>query len=263
MDLKNILKNAQKNKYAVGQFNFSTLEQLRAILSAAGKLKTPVILAVSEGELGYLGLEETVALAAISNKKYGGWGFLNLDHGKDAGLIKKAVDYGFSAVHFDGSALPLEKNIKYVKNIVQYAHKRNVLVEGELEEIGGKNRTSLCQVKRFVGETKIDSLALAMGNKHGYYINVRLNFDRLKEIQKAVKCFLVLHGGSGVPNKQIKKAVNLGITKVNINTELRIAWKNSLKNSLRSKEIKPYNIMSDVQNIIQKKVEEKIKLFNI
>lgn len=258
--LKEVLKRAQENKCAIGQFNFSTLEQLRGILGGAKKLNAPIILGTSEGELSYLGLEEVVALVEISKVKYGIQAFLNLDHGKDLDLIKRCVDYGFSAVHFDGSDLPLEKNVEYAKKVVQYAHKKGVLVEGELEGIGKKKRYSLNETKEFVKRTGVDSLAIAIGSVHGLK-KVKLDFERLKEIRGEVNQFLVLHGGSGVPNSQIKEAVKLGIVKININTELRIAWKESLLKILKKKEIKPYNIMPFVEKAIQKKVEEKIKLF--
>ncbi len=257
--MKKALKKAQKGKYAIGQFNFSTLVQLRAILDAAKKLKAPVILGTSQGELKYLGLEEVIALVEISKNKYGLKVFLNLDHGSDLKLIKKCVDYGFSAVHFDGSSLPLEKNTEYAKTIVQYAHKRGVLVEGELDAIGGKGLTSLIEAKRFVKETGVDSLAVAIGNVHGIK-KVKLDLSRLKDICK-VKAFIVLHGGSGISGDQIKKAIKLGVVKINVNTELRIAWKEGLKKALKGGEIKPYKIMPFVQEAIQKKVEEKIKLF--
>ena len=274
--LKKVLKDAQKRKYAIGQFNFSTIEQLRGILEAAKKTKTPVILGTSEGELNYLGLEEVVALVEISKVKYGVSAFLNLDHGKDIDIIKRAVDYGFSAVHFDGSNLPLEKNIKYVKRIVGYAHKKGVLVEGELGYIGGESKThkkkakiekkdltSLKQVERFVKETKVDSLAIAIGNIHGTYAGMpKLDFERLKEINNRTTAFLVLHGGSGISKTEVKKAIKFGIVKVNINTELRAAWKKTLKTILETQEIKPYKILPQVQGAVQKKVEEKIILFN-
>jgi len=258
MTLKNYLKKAEKEKWAIGQFNFSTLEQLKGILAAAEKLKSPVILGVSQGEVDYLGLREVLALVEIAKS---GPVFLNLDHGKDLNLIKKAINYGFSAVHFDGSALSLDKNIKYAKKIVEYAHKRNVLVEGEINAIKKDNLTSLEQAEYFVKATKVDSLAIAIGNRHGFYRNVKLNFKRLKEIEKKLRVFLVLHGGSGIPEAQIKKAINLGIVKINVNTELRLVWKKSLKILLSGKEIKPYRILTKVQKDIQKKVEEKIKLF--
>ena len=201
MNLKDVLKKAQKGKYAVGQFNFSTIEQLRGILESAKKLKATVILGTSEGELKHIGLEEVIALVEISKNKYGVEAYLNLDHGKDRALIKKCIDYGFSGVHFDGSSLPLEKNREYVKTIVQYAHKKSVLVEGELEEIGGKKRYSIDEIKDFVKKTKIDSLAIAIGSVHGLG-KVKLDFERLKEVREEVGQFLVLHGGSGIPNSQ-------------------------------------------------------------
>jgi tagatose 1,6-diphosphate aldolase GatY/KbaY len=262
MTLKQVLKNAKKNKSAVGQFNFSTLDQLRGILKAAQAAKKPVILGTSEGELNYLGLEEVVALTEISKIKYNVFAFLNLDHGKNPDLIKRAVDYGFSAVHFDGSDLALEKNIEYAKKIVEYAHKKNVLVEGELDAIGGGRITSLEEAERFIKETGADSLAIAIGNRHGYYKDVELNFKKLEEINKKLNTFLVLHGGSGIPDASIKKAIKYGIVKININTELRMVWKQNLVKSLKSKEIKPYNILPKIEQAVQKKVEQKLKLFN-
>src|SRR4030042_2564626 len=273
--LKDILNKAKKEKRAIGQFNFSTLEQLRGILRASSEAETPVILGTSEGELAYLGLEEVVALVEISKIKYQTSrfapcnssgikkvsAFLNLGHGKNLSLIKKAVDYGFSAVHFDGSGLPIEKNIEYAKKIVEYAHKKNVLVEGELEGIDKNNLTSFEQAEDFVRKTKVDSLAIAIGNRHGYYKDVKLNFKRLEEINKRINAFLVLHGGSGIPDASIKKAIKLGIVKININTELRMAWKQGLVKALRDKEIKPYNILPKVERAVQKKVEQKLNLF--
>lgn len=190
-------------------------------------------------------------------------------------FIKKAVDYGYSAVHFDGSTLSLKKNIEYTKKIVEYAHKKGVLVEGELGYLRGESRvykerarikkedlTSPLEVKRFVEETKIDSLAVVIGNIHGIYKGaLELDFERLKEISKKTNVFLVLHGGSGIPKEEIKKAIKLGIVKINVNTELRLVWKKSLESVLKTQEIKPYKILPRVQKAVQKKVEEKIKLF--
>ena len=259
--LKDVLKKAKKEKYAIGQFNFSTLEQMKGILAGAERLKRPVILGLSQGEVSYLGLKEVVVLVEIAKTEYGIPLFLNLDHAKDSDLIKKAIDYGFSAVHFDGSGLPLEKNIKYAKNIVRYAHKKGVLVEGELEGIEKGNLTSLEEAEKFVKQTKVDSLAIAVGNRHGLYKKVKINFKRLEEINRKTNAFLVLHGGSGISNSQIKKAIKLGIVKINFNTELRIAWKQGLIKALKNQEIKPYKILPEVQKNIQEKVEKKLKLF--
>lgn len=275
MNLRYYLKKAKKEKWAIGQFNFSTIEQLRGILAAAQKTKSPVILGTSEGESKFLGLKEILALVEISKIKYRTPVFLNLDHGKDLAWIKKAIDYGYSAVHFDGSELPLEKNMKYAKKVVEYAHKKGVFVEGELGCIKGESKTHgkkakiekkdltlLKQVERFVRETKVDSLAIAIGNIHGVYTGMpKLDLERLKEINSRTTAFLVLHGGSGISKTEIKKAIKFGIVKVNINTELRVAWKKALKSILGTQEIKPYKVLPQVQEAVQKKVEEKLNLF--
>jgi len=259
MTLKDYLEKAKKEKWAIGQFNFSTIEQLRGILTAAKKLKSPVILGTSEGESKYLGLREIIALVEISKTKYNLPVFLNLDHGKDLNWLKKAIDFGYPAVHFDGSGLLLEKNIEYAKKIVGYAHKKGVLVEGELESIEKRNLTSPEKAEEFIKQTEVDSLAVAIGSVHSEA--GKLNFKRLQEIHKKTNAFLVLHGGSGIPELEIKKAIKLGIVKININTELRLAWKRGLIKSLKNKEIKPYKILPEVQKFVQKKVEEKIKIF--
>lgn len=277
MTLKNYLKKAQKEKWAIGQFNFSTIEQLRGILAAARALKSPVILGTSEGESRFLGLEETVALVEISKSKNKVLAFLNLDHGKDFALLKEAVDIGYSSVHFDGSDLAIKKNISAAKKIAEYGHKYRVLVEGELGAIRGSSEihknameikesdlTSPGEVQEFVKKTKIDSLAVAIGNSHGLYKENSkiLDIGRLKEIRKKTEAFLVLHGGSGTALKEIKKAIASGIVKVNINTESRLAWRKGLENYFQKNpdEIKPYKILPEIQDIIQKKTEEWINL---
>lgn len=275
MGLKDYLEKAQKEKWAIGQFNFSTIEQLRGILAAAQRMKSPVILGTSEGESRYLGLKEIVALVEISKIKYEVPAFLNLDHGKDLNWIKKAIDFGYPAVHFDGSELSFKKNIKCAKKIVEYAHKKGVLVEGELGYLRGESKfhKKIARIEkedltlpekayRFVKETKVDSLAIAIGNIHGIYAGMpKLDSERLKEINKKTKVYLVLHGGSGIQKTEIKKAIKLGIVKVNINTELRLTWKKTLEKSFRIQEIRPYKILPKVQKAIQEKVEEKVNLF--
>ena len=278
--LKSVLSKAQKNHFAIAQFNFSSFEQLKGILHGAEKMKSPIILGTSEGEVNFLGLRETIALAEISKTKYKVSAFLNLDHGKDLKLIKKAIDYGYSAVHFDGSRLPLEKNIKYAKDIVEYAHKKGVLVEGEVGAIGTessriynkkfelkeKDLTNPEDACRFIKETKVDSLAISIGNFHGMKVtgvNPHLKLKLLEEIKnKTGNKFLVLHGGSGTSVQDIKKAIKLGIVKININTELRKAYTFSLRKELsKGKEITPYKYMLNPIKAVQQKVEEKIKIF--
>lgn len=247
-------------------------------MAAAKKLKSPLILGTSRGESEFLGLEEITALVEILKKRYHlPFVFLNLDHAKDLGQIKKAIDLGYQAVHFDGSGLPLEKNIKYTKEVVGYARKRGVVVEGELGYLRGKSafHTKTAKIKKddltlpedavkFIQATKVDSLAVVIGNIHGVYSRMpKLDFKRLEEINSQNNVFLVLHGGSGISKAELKKAIKFGIVKININTELRLAWRKSLGQRLKRKpgEIKPYKILPFVQGAVQKKVEEKIQIF--
>ena len=271
--LRYYLKKAEKEKWAMGQFNFSNLKILEAIIRAAVKLKSPIILGTSEGESKAIGLKKAVVLIEAYKKETKLPIFLNLDHGKSFGYIKKAVDAGYEAVHFDGSGLPLKENIKETKKIVKYAEKFGVLVvEGEVGVIGNVSKVKEISTDpqaafKFVKETKVDSLAVAVGNLHGIRrsgINPNLNLEKLKEIKKKTGIIpLVLHGGSGTLKKDIKEAIKLGIVKINVNTELRMAYTNALKKSLKKspKEITPYKYISEAGAAVQKVVEEKIKIF--
>ncbi|MFH1582484.1 MAG: class II fructose-bisphosphate aldolase [bacterium] len=275
MKIIDYLKKANKSGWAVGQFNVSNLEVLKAVAQAAEKMKSPVIMGTSEGESSFLGLDEAVALVRVLRKK-GLSAFLNLDHGKTFDYIKKAVDAGYDSVHFDGSKLPLKENISITKKVLVYCRKKGVQVEAEVGIVGGSSTilkktpkflmTESKEAEIFVKETKVDSLAVNVGSFHGIRssgINPEINLVRLKEINKKIKNTpLVLHGGSGIPKANIKKAVKLGISKININTELRLAYTASLKKVLtRSKEMVPYKYMPKVIKEVQKIVEDKIILF--
>ncbi len=277
MTLLDYLKKAQKEKWAIGQFNFSTDEQLKGIIAAAKKMNSPVIIGTSEGESNFLGMEEIVALVRAFQKKADISVFLNLDHGRNLDYIRKAIEVGYDCVHFDGSSLSLEENIKLTKKVVSLASKKGVLVEGEVGMIMGSSElhsqkaviekkwlSSALDVKRFFKETGVNSVAVSIGNVHGVYKKMpELDTERLKEIRKITKAILVLHGGSGLNEKQIRQAINNGISKININTELRIAWKKELEAVLKKEkqEIKPYKILLPISNKIQKVTEDKIKLF--
>ncbi len=280
-NLKYYLKKAAKEKWAIGQFNFSNLKTLKAIIQAAIKMKAPVILGTSEGESKSIGLGQAVSLVKSFREETKLPIFLNLDHGKSFSYIKEAIEAGYDAVHFDGSKLPLEENTEITKRIVRYAKKKNVLVEGEVGMIGTdasrlyrerfeikeENLTNPADANKFIKETNIDSLAVSIGAFHGIEVtglNPRLRLKRLKEIKnRAGDTFLVLHGGSGTPKEDIKKSIKLGIVKININTELRITYTNTLKKVLKEKpkEIVPYKYMPEVVRAVQKVVEKKIKLF--
>lgn len=276
------LKSARKGGWAIGQFNFSTMEIMRAIFQAAEKLKSPIIIGTSEGESGFFGIDEAVALKDLFSKKYGVPALLNLDHGKSLDYIKKVVDAGYDLVHFDGSKLPLEENIKITKEVVDYAHKKGVLVEGEVGIIGGssvvykerieakeEDLTDPKEAKFFLEKTKVDCLAINVGTFHGMESSgpsPHIHLSRLKEIREEIKnkAFLVLHGGSGTPEEDIKEAIKLGIVKININTESRLAFTNAIKKSFQENEaeIVPYKFLLPSIISVQQVVEEKINLFN-
>lgn len=278
--LNEILKKAKKEGWAVGQFNISNLETLRAIVSAAKNLKSPVIIGTSEGESDFLGLKQAAALVKSFHEETGLPIFLNFDHGHSFKAVKEAIDAGYDTVHFDGSKLPLEENIKITKDVKKYAKNNKIPVEGEVGYISGASKilenapeiseedlTNPDDAARFIKETRIDRLAINIGTFHGMEasgINPHINIERLKEIiERAENMLLVLHGGSGTPDEDIKEAIRLGIVKININTELRVAYTNSLKQSLdqNSNETTPYKIFPKVIEEIQKIVENKIKLF--
>lgn len=262
--LKHYFKKAKKEKWAIGQFNFSNLEQLQGIIIAAKNKKSPVIVGTSTKESQFIGLRQAVALVNSFREEMGLPIFLNLDHGKIFSYTKKAIDLGYQAVHFDGSELPLSENIKITKRIVEYAHQRGVVVEGEVGIIGG-DLTSSEEVKKFIKEVKTDILTVNIGTSHGIKFSEKnLNLKRLKEISNITgKIPLVLHGGSGVLEKDIKAIIKLGIIKINVNTELRIAYTNALRKVLKENltENISYKYMPTVISAVQKVVEEKIKLF--
>jgi len=279
-NIKYYLEKALKEKFAIGQFNFSDFTQMKAILEAGVKTKSPIILGTSEGESKFFGLEEAVALRNVLRKKMGVPIFLNLDHGKTFEYVKQAIDAGYDMVHFDGSKLPIEENIKITKEVVKYARKKGVTVEGEVGIIGtdsstlhpGKfeikeeNLTNPDQAKDYIKKTKVDLLAVSIGNFHGIEISgidPNLRLDILKAIkEKTGDVPLVLHGGSGTPEDDIKEAIKTGIVKININTELRLAFSGNLRRSLSNpEEIVPYKFLENSKNSVEGVAKLKIGLF--
>jgi fructose-bisphosphate aldolase class II len=282
MKLKNYLIKAKKQGFAIGQFNFSTTEQLRAIIIAAIELKSPVIVGLSPGEADFIGLEQAIALVKAwrESKKFPI--FINLDHAKEIKKIKRAIELGFDAIHFDGSDLSLKENIKLTKKIKKIAQKKNILIEGEVGKIGkesSKIHKEKLKIKKedltdpkealeFVKKTKVESLAVSIGTFHGIEFtgkNPKIQLERLREIKKTLpeNIFLVLHGSSGTRKKDIKQSIKLGMVKINVNTDLRIAFTKALKkNFLKNPdEIIPYRYLKDSVFAVKKIVTEKIKLF--
>jgi fructose-bisphosphate aldolase class II len=282
-----VLKSAQTGRYAIGSFNFSTAEILRAIVRAAAKSKSPVIVSTSEGEGEFIGFREAAALASAWRAATKLPIILNLDHGKAPEIIKKAIASGYDAIHFDGSSLPYEKNLEETKKIVEYVRNiektfdRQIIVEGELGylrgssslhsdalEIKPEDLTSPEQANEFADKTGVDSLAVAIGNAHGVFAKgeEKLDLERLSAIRAALegKVFLVLHGGSGISESDIKEAVRRGIVKINVNTEIRVAYKEALEKEIKEKpeETTPYKMLGPALGAVEKVVLEKIKLFD-
>jgi fructose-bisphosphate aldolase class II len=281
-NLKSYFQKAHDEKFAIGQFNFSDFTQVKGIVAVAEKLKSPVILGTSEGESKFFGIEEAVAIRNVLRKRTGLPIFLNLDHGKSYEYLKKAVDAGYDMVHFDGSKLPLEENIKITKEVVKYARWRGPLVEGEVGRIGTDSSrlydekfeikeddlTKPADAKDYIEKTGANLLAVSIGNFHGIEASgvcPNLRIDILEGVEKELggKGMLVLHGGSGTMEEDIKKTIKSGVVKININTELRLSFSGNLRRELASnpEEIVPYKFLLIAQRSVEKVVELKINLF--
>lgn len=231
-----MLKKAHEGHYAVAQFNINNLEWTKSVLKACEEMQSPVILGVSEGAAKYMCGFKTVA--AMVKEIHDQMGItvpvaLHLDHGSYDGA-KACIEAGFTSVMFDGSHYSIEENIEKSKEIIEYAHSKGISVECEVGGIGGEEDgvTSMGEVAdpeecRKINELGVDFLAAGIGNIHGKYPEnwAGLNFDALAKIQEATNGRpLVLHGGSGIPKDQVKKAISLGVSKINVNTELQLEF---------------------------------------
>mgnify|MGYP003289953307 CR=1 FL=1 len=274
-NMKEMLKKADLNKYAVPHFNINNLEWTRFILEACEELKTPVILGVSEGAIKYMGGYLTVGSLVKSLIKDLNITIpvaLHLDHGSSYESCVKAIDNGFTSVMIDASKYSLEENIKITSKVVEYAHSKNVTVEAEVGAIGGEEdgiANSLAYAKvedavTLVKNTNIDFLAPALGSVHGIYKGEpKLDFERMVQIHDLVKLPLVLHGGSGIGDELIKKAISCGICKININTELQIVWTDSVRKFLASddKAYDPRKVIKSGEIKVKEMIKEKVILF--
>ncbi|WP_054200368.1 tagatose bisphosphate family class II aldolase [Clostridium baratii] len=241
LSTREMLKKAQEGGYAVPAFNIHNLETLQVVIETAAELRSPVILAGTPSTIKYAGGEYIVAMAEVAAKEYDIPIAIHLDHFEDIDAIKHYVDIGFKSTMIDASHENYENNIRIVKEVVDYAHKFDATVEAELGRLGGQEDdlvvdekdtmyTNPEQAKDFVEKTGIDSLAVAIGTAHGLYKGkAKLDFDRLKEIRAKVDIPLVLHGASDVPDELVKKAISLGICKVNVATDLKIPFSDAVK----------------------------------
>ena len=272
---KELLQDAHKNNYAVGAFNVNNMEIVQAIIEAAEETNSPVILQASQGAIKYAGVEYIAALGKVAAEKAKVPVVLHLDHGTDFDQVMLCIRHGFTSVMIDGSRFDLEDNITITNKIIEVAHAVGVSVEAELGKIGGTEDhitvderdatfTDPDEAKRFVEETNVDFLAIAVGTSHGVYKGEpKLDFDRIKTIKDMTNIPLVLHGSSGVPSDAIEKAVSLGINKINIDTDLRVAFSSAIKDFLKEnpENIDPRKILGPARNAMKEVIKQKMHLF--
>jgi ketose-bisphosphate aldolase len=254
-----LFKKAKKDGYAIGAFNTSSLEITKAIIETAEKLNSPVIVETSSGEVNFLTPEVAAAEVRELAKKAKVPVVLHLDHGNSVELAKAAIKAGYTSIHIDGSALPVKENLAMTKEVVKFARPKGIAVEAEIGHITGSSEkheakivissdclTNPTEAARFARATGIDVLAVAIGNIHGMYANPpRLDFELLEEISGKVKKYFSLHGGSGIPKNQIRRAIAGGVVKVNVNTELRLAFHEGLLHEfeVHPDEVVPYKYL--------------------
>ncbi|MBQ2897161.1 MAG: class II fructose-1,6-bisphosphate aldolase [Clostridia bacterium] len=276
---KEVLAKAKNEKYAVGQFNINNLEWTKAILLTAQECNSPVILGVSEGAGKYMCGFKTVAdmvKAMVESLGITVPVILHLDHGSYEGA-KKAIEAGFSSVMFDGSHYGIEENIEKTKEIIALANSKGISVEAEVGSIGGEEDGVVGAGEvadpnecKMIADLGVDILAAGIGNIHGKYPAnwAGLNFEVLAEIEKATSPMpLVLHGGTGIPADMIKKAISLGVSKINVNTECQIAFADATRKyieagkDLEGKGFDPRKLLAPGFEAIKATVKEKMELF--
>ena len=282
-NIREALKWAEEKGVALGHFNFSSLDGLRAIANAAKELDVPVLVGVSEGEEEFVGIKNAVDTVRNFREELGIPIFLNADHHYSFEKVKEAIDNGYDMVIVDGASLPFEENVALTKKVVEYAKEKggNTLVEGEIGFIGKSSKvldaipegvssatmTSPEEAKNFIEETGIDLLAPSVGNIHGMIKggNPALDIERIGTLKESTSNFpLVLHGGSGISDEDFKNAIKAGIRVIHINTELRVAYTKGIKLFLAEnpEETTPYKILKQGEMAMQKVVTERLKLFS-
>ena len=275
VNFNEMLNKAKKEQYAVAQFNINNLEWTKYILEACKELNVPVILGVSEGAAKHMGgfnvvsamVRELVKSLNIETPVC-----LHLDHGTSKDICIKAIDAGFQSVMIDASRYELAENINITKEVVDYAHSKGVSVEAEVGHIGGtednitatSTNATLEDCKVLYDNTNIDALAPALGSVHGFYKGEpNLDFATMKIINENLPIPLVLHGGTGIPEDKIAKAISCGISKININTDLQAVWSNAVREKLATdKEVyDPRKVIGSGEEAMKKRIKELVTLF--
>jgi fructose-bisphosphate aldolase, class II len=283
--LRDLLKESQETGVAIGHFNISDLVLLKAVFNAARKLKVPVLVGLSEGEREFVGTRQIGAFVRSLREEFGFPVFLNADHTHSLAKGIEAAKAGFDSIVFDLSALPFEENVRQTRQAVETLKAINpsMLVEGEIGNIGTgseihesspdlkKGLSTPEEAKQFVENTRVDILAPAVGNMHGMLRSMldgetkkHLDIERIASIKRAAGVFLTLHGGSGTDDNDFSNAIAAGINIIHINTELRVAWRHGVEQSLAKQpdEIVPYKILPSVIDAVEQVVAGRLRLFN-
>ena len=274
--IKDIVKIAQKENYAIGAFNITNFESILAVARAAVKANSAAIIQVSESAIKYMGLKPVTHIVSTVAKNVAAAVpiALHLDHGSSFDAVFECINAGFTSVHIDASSLPLDENIELTRQVVKVAHARRVWVQGEVGAMVGSPGDISVRLKKiplaepeevvkFVKATKVDTIAAAIGTAHGIHANEEIVFSLLKAIKKQVKIPFVLHGGSGVADGKIKKAVKEGVNIINIGTDLKVAFCQTLIDTClkNKKETDPRNLLKPTIVAMEKVIMEKMKLF--
>lgn len=273
--LREVLAEAERGGYAVGAFNTNNMEIVQAIVEAAQEEQAPVILQASQGALKYAGIEYITSMVRAAVETSSVPVVLHLDHGTSFEQTMLCLKHGFTSVMFDGSKYSLDENIAATRKVVDVAHAMGASVEGELGKIGGTEDditvderdalfTDPQEAERFVVESRVDALAVAIGTAHGPYKGEpKLDFDRLDVINQRVEIPIVLHGASGVPAESIRRSIALGVRKINIDTELRQAFTRGVQLVAQNKpdEYDPRKILGPAKEEMKKIIKEKMRLF--
>lgn len=275
LSTKNILEDATKGGYAVPAFNIHNMETIHAIVEAANEMNSPLIIAATPGTVSYAGPQYLINMVKAAAKNSHVPIALHLDHHEDIDGIKEMIKLGAKSVMIDASALPYEENIAKVKEVVDFAKNYDVSVEAELGRLVGIEDDVVVEesdsqltdpelANDFVERTGIDSLAVAIGTAHGLYAGEpKVDLERLEKIRKKVDVPLVLHGASDVPDATVRAAVERGIAKVNVSTDLKIAFATALKSYLveNPEADDPRHYTKDAQAAMKKLAKEKMEVF--
>jgi fructose-bisphosphate aldolase class II len=276
--VKEILAKAKKENYAIGAFNVSNMEMAQGVVMAAVEQRSPLIVQITENAMKYAGAKELLELvkAVIAERSEKVPIGLNLDHGKTFDITRKAGELGFNGIMIDGSRLSFLENVNLTKRVVDFAHKSNITVQGELGIVPYlgeidvstvdwcKLMTDPLKAKEFVESTGVDSLAIAIGNAHGFFREAdEADWDRLKQIHGLVNIPLVLHGASDWAKGKIQLAIQGGVTCFNVDTDIRLAFMHELCRVTNDKcsVTDPRKVLGPAREAVRKKVAEKINIF--